>query len=253
MLKNSSFENFYLVRQKLFKAVPGSLVIYFISKKTPVSTQTFKSAELTEQSKFYLPDHGYDMLQSEFTGNHRQRFRLFFDEKTYIFVKNIENNCVCKLGDLLEISSGLIARNGKSSIVADTRPPQGNWLPGLVSGSEITSDGTINPQGKFINCDPEKIKSGLKNIDYSLPKILIRQTGDRIISAVDRNGLLVLNNIHVGIAGNPNLDLKKLSDYLNSNEMRAYYQAVTLEADRPMAQIDLETLRELPIKEYFIR
>ena len=163
----------------------------------------------------------------------------------------MENKSVCKLNDLIEISSGLIARNGKSSIVADTPQAAGNWQPGLTSGKEISSDGTINYHGKFINCDPEKIKSGLKNIDYSQPKILIRQTGDRITSAVDRSGLLVLNNIHVGIARNNNLDLEQLNEYLNSDEMCAYYQAITLEAARPMVQTDLETLRELPMKEFF--
>ena len=78
MVENSSFEYFYFVKQKLFKAVPGSLVIYIVSKKPPVSTQTFQSAELDGQSDFDLPERGYSMLQSEFKENHRQRFRLFF-------------------------------------------------------------------------------------------------------------------------------------------------------------------------------
>ena len=253
MLKNSSFEYFYLIRQKLFKAVPGSLVIYIVSKKPPFSTKTFRSAELIEQSDFYLPEDGYNMLQSEFSENHRQRFRLFFNGKIHNIVKNLENNSVCKLSDLLEISSGLIAKNGKFSIISDTPRADGIWKPGLITGKEISVDGTVIYHGKFINCDPSMIKSGLKNIDYSKPKILIRQTGDRVISAVDRNGLVVLNNIHVGIAKQPGIDLERLSEYLNSNEMLTYYQAVTLEANRPMAQTDLETLRELPIKEYFIK
>ena len=93
----------------------------------------------------------------------------------------------------------------------------------------------------------------MKKIDYSQPKILIRQTGDRIVSAVDRNGFLVLNNIHVGTARSSDIDLERLSEYLNSSEMCFYYRAITLEEDRPMAQIDLETLRELPMKEFFLK
>ena len=38
-----------------------------------------------------------------------------------------------------------------------------------------------------------------------------------------------------------------------SEEMRIYYQSVTLEANRPMDQLDLETLRELPLKDKFFR
>ncbi len=251
MLKTSSFEYFYFIKQKLFKAVPGALVIYIVSKLPPASEHTFRTVLPDEQSNFDLPENGYIMQQNNIAGNHRQRFRLFFDRKTDEFVTAMEKKSLCKLGDILEISSGLIAKNGKASIVADQPGKDGKWLPGLTNGKEISCTGAINYQGNYINADPEKIKSGLKNIDYSQPKILIRQTGDRIISAVDRSGLLVLNNIHVGIAKNPDLDLERLSTYLNSREVCTYYQAVTLEADRPMAQIDLETLRELPLYDHF--
>ena len=90
-----------------------------------------------------------------------------------------------------------------------------------------------------------------KNIDYNSDKILIRQTGDRVIAAVDRNKLAVLNNLHVGISKKHNLDLDRLTAYLNSDELNFYYQAVTMESDRPLAQTDLETLRELPMPEDF--
>ena len=193
------------------------------------------------------------MTQSSFAGNYRQRFRIFFDEFIHKRILDIESKSVCKLGDLLEISSGIIGKNGKSSIVADHPGNDGQWHPGLVSGKEITASGQIDHHGKYINADPAMIKSGLKKIDYSQPKILIRQTGDRIISAVDRRGLLVLNNIHAGIARKPDLDLERLSSYLNSSEMCFYYQAITLEANRPLAQIDLETLRELPLYDFFTK
>ena len=250
MLKNSSLECFYLVKQKLFQAMPGSLVIYIVSKNFPAEGHTFQTFLLDEKSCFDLPESGYNMLQSSLSENHRQRFRLFFDRRVHKRITQMEKESVCKLGDLLEISSGLIAKHGKSSIIAD-HAAGSQWKSGLVSGKEITTDGKINSLGNYINADPAMIKSGLKKIDYSQPKLLIRQTGDRIISAVDRHGLLVLNNIHVGTAKNPFLDLESLSNYLNSEEIRFYYQATTMEAHRPMAQIDLETLRDLPVKERF--
>ena len=253
MLKTSSFEYFYLVKQKLFDAVPGTLVIYIASKNTPAAGHKFKSILLDEKNQFVLPESGYMMQQSSFEKNHRQRFRLFFNEDIHKRIADMENNSVCKLGDLIELASGLIAKNGKSSIIADKPVKEGFYQRGLISGKEITLSGTINYQGKFINSDPAKIKSGLKKIDYSQPKILIRQTGDRIVSAVDRNGFLVLNNIHVGTAKRSDIDLERLSEYLNSSEMCFYYRAITLEEDRPMAQIDLETLRELPMKEFFLK
>ena len=60
-----------------------------------------------------------------------------------------------------------------------------------------------------------------------------------------------MNNLHVGISKKPQLDLDKLVQYLNSDELNFYYQTVTMEFARPMAQVDLETLRELPLAEDF--
>ena len=105
--------------------------------------------------------------------------------------------------------------------------------------------------GEYINTDPAVIKSGLGKIDYRKQKLLIRQTGDRITAAVDTQGLAVLNNLHAGAAKDDKLDLERLARYLNSEEMLFYYQAITMECGRAMAQTDLETLRELPMPEYF--
>ena len=97
------------------------------------------------------------------------------------------------------------------------------------------------------------VKSGIGKIDYDSDKILIRQTGDKIIAAVDYNKLVVLNNIHIAVSKVSSLDLECMSEYLNSDFLRRYYQAVTLESGRAMAQVDLETLRELPVIKSAVR
>ena len=191
------------------------------------------------------------MLQQEFLHNHRQRFRLFFDDFTHRKVKDMEATGVCRLGDLLELSSGVIGKNGKKSIIADSPEGSKYFRKGITSGKAVKSNQPVVWQNEYINLDPQLIKSGLGKVDYDSEKILIRQTGDRIIAAVDRQKLAVLNNLHVGISKKPQLDLDKLVQYLNSDELNFYYQAVTMEFARPMAQVDLETLRELPLAEDF--
>lgn len=255
MLKNSSFEKFLLLQKKLFRANTGTLVIYFVRKKKPLLRQKFQCALLDGKSGNFPPQHFYTMEQAELSSNFRQRFRLFFDPEIHQMVKRMEAEKVCKLGDILTLSSGLVAKNGKNSIVSTSPPPQksGNWQKGISSSNAVTATQDVVWQQEYINIDPSGIKSGLGKADYRQPKILIRQTGDRIISAVDENGLYVLNNLHIGTARDPQTDLKALSHYLNSEEMRIYYQSVTLEANRPMAQLDLETLRELPLKDKFFR
>ena len=252
ILENSAIEKIILLRFKLFKAVPGSLVIYLLSK-TPISkNHCLSSAAVDNFNALQKNNCGYLIRQNEFVSNHLCRFRLFFSEKIHRKVLQMEQNSVCKLGDLVTLASGIIGKYGKKSIIANTLPDErGMWKKGITSGKSIRTNEKIIWQHEYINCDPDLIKSGLGKIDYQQPKILIRQTGDRIIAAVDRDKLIVLNNVHAAVSKTDSLDLERLTAYLNSREMLLYYQAVTLENNRPMAQIDLETLRELPMKDFF--
>ncbi|MBE6366936.1 MAG: hypothetical protein E7052_03380 [Lentisphaerae bacterium] len=254
LLEHSVFEHFILIRKKLFQAVPGSLIVYTLRKSPPAESDKFAAILIDRNSSKSIGDlsQGYYMYQAEFKRNFRQRFRLFFDQQTHDFVRNIEQKSLAKLGDLMVLASGLIGRSGKRSIISNTPDGSGDFRPGITSGSCIKSHGRVVWQGEYINCDPSAIKSGLGKIDYARKKLFIRQTGDRIISAVDNDGLLALNNVHVAVPENPNLDLERLCSYLNSPIMLKYYQAITLEANRAMAQIDLETLRELPLTENFL-
>lgn len=251
LLKNCSMKKIVLLRKKVFNATPGSLVIYFLRKNAPFPGSFSETLLLENGDVFDLDKTSYTIFQDEFLQNHLQRFRLFFNASDHQKVKDIEKKSVCKLGDLLTLASGVIGKNGKKSIVSTIKKSDGNYCRGITSGKFILQNKQPVWQGEYINIDPQVIKSGLGKIDYSKEKILIRQTADRIIAAVDKQGLAVTNNIHAGTAVNADIDLDKLCSYLNSPEINFYYQAITLEAHRAMAQTDLETLRELPMPEFF--
>ena len=248
LLKTCEFSKIWFIREKIFNATPGSLVIYLLRRVKRVKKnhilETFQVDDFKNITQ--LPVH--KMLQDEFVGNYRQRFKIFFDKQTHDFVRNLEQKSVCKLGDLFTFASGVIGKNGKNSIVRDHLPSEpGIWKKGISSGSFIRKNQPILWRNEYINVDPSAVKSGIGKIDYDSEKILIRQTGDSVIAAVDYNKLVVLNNIHVAVSKDENLDLECIAEYLNSDVMHRYYQAVTLESGRAMAQVDLETLRELPV------
>ena len=83
------------------------------------------------------------------------------------------------------------------------------------------------------------------------PKILIRQTGDRIIATIDFQKLYHLNNLHSSSPNNPkNIEfLKTLLTIINSSILTWYYRKISLEEGRAMAQTDIETIEKLPIPE----
>lgn len=250
LLQNCTFKQIYLVQQKIFQAVPGSLVIYFLTAEKPAPETAVGMTVIENKEDFSLNKELFRMPQALWQKNPRQKMRIFADEKTFRRVIEIESRKVCTLGDLLILASGLVAKHGQRSIISKVKENE-FFLPGITGGKAVRANEPVVWTGEYINTDPTVIKSGLGKVDYQQKKLLIRQTGDRITAAVDTQGLAVLNNLHVGAARDKNLDLEKLSAYLNSEEMLFYYQAITMESGRAMAQTDLETLRELPMPEFF--
>ena len=250
LLQNCTFKQIYLVQQKIFQAVPGNLVIYFLTACKPDPDALTGMTVLKSDEDFSLDKELFIAGQSNWNQNPRQKMRIFADENTFRRVAEIESRKVCTLGDLLTLASGLVAKNGQKSIISKVQENE-YFLPGITGGKSVRANEPVVWENEYINTDPAVIKSGLGKIDYRKQKLLIRQTGDRITAAVDTQGLAVLNNLHAGAAKDDKLDLERLASYLNSEEMLFYYQAITMECGRAMAQTDLETLRELPMPEYF--
>ncbi len=173
------------------------------------------------------------------------RFRLFFDETTMNLISKISSGTT-PLGDIIDFNSGLIAKGGKDSIVA-TEKLNKYWLPGLSSGGEIRRF-VLKPKGYYILYQKDKIHSGYDCVDYFTDKLFMRQTGDSLICAIDDIHLLCLNNVHVGNLKDDDYSLKYIAALINSKLLNYYYRSLALESGRAMAQTDIETIEELPIK-----
>ncbi len=82
------------------------------------------------------------------------------------------------------------------------------------------------------------------------PKILTRQTADRLIGAYDSGEYYVTNSIHTTIMsqGVQEVQLKYILAILNSKLMSFYYQKLIAEVGQVFSQVKLINLRQLPIK-----
>ena len=213
------------------------------SKKNNISTYKLYHS-LDDFNKNLVRIFSYS--QTYFKKNSFNRFRLFFDEKQKLIADKLQMNSK-PLSNFMNFASGLIGKNGKDQIISNENKGP-NWHPGLISGSEIEKY-VINYKGNYILFDNKILKSGFKDAKYFEPKILLRQTGDSLIAAFDDQNLLCLNNLHVGNLKSKKYDIKYILALLNSTLLNYYYHLISLEVGRVMAQIDIETLEELPIKE----
>jgi adenine-specific DNA-methyltransferase len=88
-----------------------------------------------------------------------------------------------------------------------------------------------------------------ESLNFFQKKIVIRQTSDIIIAAVDNEGFLDFNNVHnIVLKSTEQLSYEALAVILNSSLMDVYYTYLVPEKGRTFAEVKGVNLRKLPIR-----
>ncbi|MBR6127725.1 hypothetical protein IKQ21_08590, partial [bacterium] len=93
----------------------------------------------------------------------------------------------------------------------------------------------------------ENLAAPRKDGAFSKDKIVVRQTSDMIIAAIDNHGYYNLNNVHNLLLKNDNINLKYLLTLLNSKIVDFVYKFLVPEAGRVFAEVKAVNLVKLPI------
>lgn len=175
-----------------------------------------------------------------------------------------------RIRDVAWTYSGLIARYGQKSVQSSTASGEfrlvddrgveifrdsaaaERWRAALWSGAEVVPH-RVRPRGGWIYWPearedvPRIYKSGYAAERYEKPKVFLRQTGDSLIAAADSEGLFCFNNIHL-LGSHPQVGIPPLvlAGILQSAPLQKAYRILSLEAGRPLAQVDLKTIEGLP-------
>ncbi len=80
-------------------------------------------------------------------------------------------------------------------------------------------------------------------------KILMRQTGDSLVAAIDDRQFLCMNNMHVLVPRDPTTSLDAVAAILNSRTMNWYYQTLNPEAGEALAEVKKANVDRLPLPE----
>lgn len=78
-------------------------------------------------------------------------------------------------------------------------------------------------------------------------KILMRQTGDSLVAALDDQKLLALNNMHVIVPKQATIPVEALTAILNSDVLNWYYQTLNPEQGEALAEVKKTHVASLPI------
>jgi len=241
ILNNAQIIKILLFSEPVFEAVVGYSVVYVfkktIERKGDVSVIKVSSPDLMSLDSFSYP-------QTTFDKTLLNRFRLYSNGKEKNFVEKIEEQKK-SIKDLVEFKSGLISKNGQKEIICEEKKNK-EWYSGIISGGEVGRY-SIQWEGNYIRYKKDIIKSGYENVSYFEDKIFVRQTGDKIISAFDDVGYLCLNNVHVGNLIKKIYKPSTITAILNSRLINKYYEIISLEKGRVMAQIDIDVLDSIPV------
>ncbi|MCB9487567.1 MAG: N-6 DNA methylase [Deltaproteobacteria bacterium] len=151
------------------------------------------------------------------------------------------------LSSLVRFSSGLIGRQGRSSILHEAAADD-SYAPVIESGRQLAPF-RVEWTGRYVRREASVYKSGYRPEMYAAAKVLVNQTGEEPRAAVDREGYFAFNSLHVGnvAEGVEKAALNFVAGVLNSRVGRALYRMHAMETGRPLAQIDIDLLESLPM------
>ena len=174
-----------------------------------------------------------------------QRFRLIVHPSLRDLIGRLEQTGT-PLAEVVDFSSGLIGKRGQASLQTTSPPADQEYGKLIVSGASLDRYFVVW-QGSYCLLCPELYKSGYHPHKYQHPKIMLNQTGDHLKAAYDADGYFCLNNMHIGSSLQPDVSLFYITCILNAKLMDVYYKAISMEAGRANAQIDLDVLALLPV------
>lgn len=163
------------------------------------------------------------------------------------------------LGDISEIKDGIIQSKIAEELFLKIKIDKDSKK--LLFGKDIVRY-KISFNNNWVNYKPaEMMKIEMKKVKGSpglrmrnkeifvRNKILTRQTADEIIAAYDTNNYYYSNTLHGTTLINKNYNPHYVLAILNSKLLTWYYRNTTAEEGKVFAQIKIEILRKLPIKE----
>ncbi|WP_246615261.1 TaqI-like C-terminal specificity domain-containing protein [Clostridium thailandense] len=216
-----------------FPNINTDTMIFIIEKKYNLNNKI--KLDIYEKRK-YIVD------QREYLDNENYEF-LYEKNDYYRHIKNKIENESEFLGDISSTFTGFIGDSKKI-----TKEKVKSSQIEIIKGENINK---FNVSGKcYYEFLPENIKGGTKNMTKlkSPFKILVRKTGNKLISAIDSSGYIIEQSLY----GIINLDNKYLHEYvlaiLNSKLMEWYYLNFLVTNLNSTPQIKKYSLNRIPIK-----
>lgn len=233
-------------------AVVDSIILFYKNIKNAtidiLAKPNVSVSEINFAERIRIPN-------SYFTNSPNKQFDLGYSLGKSDLVEKIRVNTK-PLGDITDTRDGII--QSKIPDVLFLTKKENKFCEKLLFGKDINRY-QLNYNNNWVNYQPEEmmkieIKRGggglrLRTRDiYEREKILTRQTADGIIGTLDTNHYFYSNTLHGTAITDKKYAIKFILALMNSKVLNYYYKATTAEGGKVFAQVKIEILRQLPIK-----
>ncbi|MEZ5036153.1 MAG: TaqI-like C-terminal specificity domain-containing protein [Chitinophagales bacterium] len=252
LMNNYYWEKILHIKDKVFNAVVDTHVLVF-EKNVEIKNTELEIDLLSNKviepfqtiNQLNLPDNG-DVINI-----------LANEEQKNLFEK-IKNQSV-QISEIAKSYSGITLyekRKGNPPQTAETmklkpfesddfqKPKGKNWLP-LMRGSLMNRYINIWNNNYWVDYGEWLAAPRNPKIWEANEKIIVRQTGDRIIATIIGKDIICRKNLHIVISNK--LDHKFILGILNSKLTDFYYQQINPERGEALAEVKKNHIEQLPI------
>ena len=255
LIKNSCFDRVLLFRYQVFADVTAETSIITLTKNKTKNEEIlinyFDNANEIEGKQYKY------ISQNDWVCSYELGFNLLFDGGKLRVINKIVKKTVM-LENIVDVPNGIkpyetgkgIPKQTKIDVksrVYDADYQIDETYKNYVVGGSINKFIITPSQTDWIKFG-DNLAAPRKNFNFFQTKIMVRQTSDKIISAIDYEGLLSLNNVHNIVIKNKILKYETLTCLLNSKLMDFYYKFLVPEEGRTFAEVKAVNLKRLPIK-----
>lgn len=257
LLKEQTILEIDSFAEGVFDAVVDSIIIIYENVSSNAENIKAKNQVALE---FLEQNSAIEIPVSYFLNSPNTQFDLSYQPSISKLLDKIKAQSI-SLGKVSEIKDGIIQGKVADKLFLDD-PLDNNSKP-LLFGEDITRY-SIRFNNKWVNYKPDEmmqleVKRRGPGVRHGLwmrtpeiferKKILTRQTADEIIAVYDSKNYYYSNTLHGTTIINPSCHPLYVLALLNSKLMTWYYRRTTAEEGKVFAQIKIELLRLLPIKE----
>ncbi|MEA3315658.1 MAG: N-6 DNA methylase [Campylobacterota bacterium] len=255
LIDNTYFERVLLFRYQVFADVTAETSIITLSKNQiknkNISINYYDKLEEIEKREYK------NISQTDWTNSYELGFNILFGGDKLKVITNIVKNTV-ELESIANVTVGIkpyqtnkgTPKQTKEDVknrVYDANYKLDSLYYNYIVGGSITKFNIIPLKTNWLKYGVF-LAEPRQSLNFFQTKIMVRQTSDKIISSIDYEGLLSLNNVHNIVMKSDILKYETLVCILNSKLMNFYYKFLVPEEGRVFAEVKAVNLKRLPIK-----